>query len=313
MSSKKDFLLPGDENLNNASTPPPPPPPPSYDTATNNNTNSTYIPYDFIEDYNKPISECNIYIRTIFTKRVFSLLSYQILATFLIQISFYTDFFPRHILFNPFIYWFSFIGAMATVVTLSFAITPIMNPDGEIMNEDDAFGGRFGWMISYNKQLALLGLFTVFESILVSFITLHYDPRVLMTAVFITLTIVITAYTISAYKAKQYEKKELQGDIDALLEEESTMSLVYRFLWCFTSGLFAFGFILMFLPHSSVAELIFSWVGALIFTVYLFIDMYMVFRKVRPNEEIRCCMMLYTDIINLFLNILRIVGHNNDN
>lgn len=305
MSTKKDFLLPDNENLNSASTQPPPP---SYNSATDG-TDNVFIPHDFVEDYNRPIAECNIYIRTIFTKKVFSLLTYQLCATFLTQISFYTNFFPRWILFNPFVYWTSFVGSLATVVALSFAITPILNPDGEIMNEDDSFGGRFGWMISYNKQLALLGLFTGFESVLVSFITLDYDPRVLLTAVFITLVIVLTAYAFAFYKAKQYEEKELQGDLSAMLEEEGTMSIIYRFLWCFTSGLFAFGFVLMFLPHSSIAELIFSWVGAVIFTVYLFIDMYMVFRKVRPNEEIRCCMMLYTDIINLFLNILRIVSH----
>ncbi|XBW38477.1 hypothetical protein QEN19_004067 [Hanseniaspora menglaensis] len=305
MSTKKDILLPNEGIRSDA------PAPPSYDTATAE-LNNTFIPQDFYEDYNKPISECNIYIRTIFTKRVFNLLSYQILATFLIQISFYTDFFPRSILFNPFIYWTCFAGSMLTMIGLSFAITPILNPDGEIMNADDSIG-RFGWMIPYNTQLSLLAVFTIFESVLVSFITLHYDPKVLMTAVFITLMIVVTAYVVAAYKAKQYEEKERQGDLEALLEEEGTMSMVYRFLWCFTSGLFAFGFVLMFLPHSSIAELIFSWIGALIFTVYLFIDMYLVLRKVRPNEEIRCCMMLYTDIINLFLNILRIVSHNADN
>ncbi|CAI8509709.1 unnamed protein product [Hanseniaspora opuntiae] len=134
-----------------------------------------------------------------------------------------------------------------------------------------------------------------------------------MTAVFITLVIIITAYTVSSYKAHQYEQYEMNNNLDMLVDEESTLSMVYKVMWCITSGLFAFGFVLIFIPHSSVAELIFSWIGAVLFSIYLFVDMYMVFRKVRPNEEIRCCVMLYTDIINLFLNILRIIAHNSDN
>lgn len=290
MSTKKDILLPTEEL-----------PPPSYEQTPSN--------YYVFEDFEKPISECNIYIRTIFQKRVFKLLFFQISFTFLVQVLFYNNIFSTSILSIGFVYWTSFIGSIITLFSLLFAITPILNPDGEIMNlEND----QFGWLISYNKQLFLLFLFTCFESILIAFITIHYNKEQLLTAVFITLVIIITAYTISSYKARQYEQYEMNNNLDMLVDEENTMSMIYKVLWCLTSGLFAFGFVLIFIPHSSVAELIFSWIGAVMFTVFLFVDMYMVFRKVRPNEEIKCCIMLYTDIINLFLNILRIVSRNNN-
>ena len=291
MSTKKDFLLPSEEL-----------PPPSYEQTPSN--------YHMLEDFEKPISECNIYIRTIFQKRVFKLLFFQISFTFLVQTLFYNNIIPTSILSNGFVYWTSFIGSIITLFSLLFAITPILNPDGEVMNLEN---NQFGWMISYNMQLFLLFLFTWFESLMISFVTIQYNKKQLLTAVFITLVIIITAYAVSSYKAYQYEQYEMNNNLDMLVDEDNTMSMIYKAMWCLTSGLFAFGFVLIFIPHSSVAELIFSWIGAVIFTVYLFVDMYMVFRKVRPNEEIRCCVMLYTDIINLFLNILRIVAHNSDN
>ena len=68
----------------------------------------------------------------------------------------------------------------------------------------------------------------------------------------------------------------------------------------------------LFFGMNSTVDLIYSWLGATVFTVYLFIDTQMVFRKVYPDEEIRCAMTLYLDIINLFLYILRILARNRD-
>lgn len=64
--------------------------------------------------------------------------------------------------------------------------------------------------------------------------------------------------------------------------------------------------------HSSKFNLLYGWLGAILFTAYLFIDTQLIFRKVYPDEEVRCAMMLYLDIVNLFLSILRILANSND-
>lgn len=48
--------------------------------------------------------------------------------------------------------------------------------------------------------------------------------------------------------------------------------------------------------------------GALIFSLYIIYDTHMIMKKVSPEEYIHGSVMLYLDIINLFLEILRAMG-----
>lgn len=48
--------------------------------------------------------------------------------------------------------------------------------------------------------------------------------------------------------------------------------------------------------------------GALIFSLYIIYDTHMIMKKVSPEEYIHAAVLLYLDIINLFLEILRAMG-----
>jgi hypothetical protein len=62
----------------------------------------------------------------------------------------------------------------------------------------------------------------------------------------------------------------------------------------------------MFFPHSPVADTMYACIGALIFSLYLVFDTYMILNKLSPDQYIMAALNLYLDIINLFLYILEV-------
>lgn len=77
--------------------------------------------------------------------------------------------------------------------------------------------------------------------------------------------------------------------------------------------LILFGFMSMFIPHSSTVELGYGVISALIFSGYILVDTQMIMRHYHVEEEIAAAISLYLDIINLFLAILRILNSQNNN
>lgn len=62
-----------------------------------------------------------------------------------------------------------------------------------------------------------------------------------------------------------------------------------------------------------MAQLIYACLGALLFSIYLIYDTQLILGKGQYSYSLDdaylAAIQLYLDIINLFLNILRIVGH----
>lgn len=48
--------------------------------------------------------------------------------------------------------------------------------------------------------------------------------------------------------------------------------------------------------------------GAVIFSLYIIFDVYMISRRLSPDEYIPAAISLYLDVLNLFLHILRILS-----
>ena len=70
----------------------------------------------------------------------------------------------------------------------------------------------------------------------------------------------------------------------------------------------------MFFPaRSSGVELVYSGVGALIFSAYIVVDTQIIMKKFSVEDEIIATITLYLDVINLFLYILRFLNLRNDN
>ncbi|GIY68897.1 protein lifeguard 1 [Caerostris darwini] len=76
-----------------------------------------------------------------------------------------------------------------------------------------------------------------------------------------------------------------------------------------------FGFLAIFL-HSQIVRLVYSCIGALIFSMYLVYDTQLLIGghhkySISPEEYIFAALNLYLDIINLFIYILQIIGSRN--
>lgn len=77
--------------------------------------------------------------------------------------------------------------------------------------------------------------------------------------------------------------------------------------------LFIFGLLLLFW-HSNVANLVYSCLGALIFSIFLVYDTQLMIGgenhkySISPEEYVFAALNLYIDVIQIFLMILRILG-----
>ena len=62
-----------------------------------------------------------------------------------------------------------------------------------------------------------------------------------------------------------------------------------------------------FFFHSETFELVYAIAGALLFSAFIVFDTHMLMNKLSPEEYILASINLYLDIINLFIEILRIL------
>ena len=62
-----------------------------------------------------------------------------------------------------------------------------------------------------------------------------------------------------------------------------------------------------FFFHSETLELVYAIAGALLFSAFIVFDTHMLMHKLSPEEYILASINLYLDIINLFVEILRIL------
>ncbi|TLD21857.1 hypothetical protein PspLS_08236 [Pyricularia sp. CBS 133598] len=147
---------------------------------------------------------------------------------------------------------------------------------------------------SYPTNLLFLGGFTLLEAYTISVVVTFYDSSIVLNAVLLTagMFVFLTAF---AFQTKY--------------DFTSWMPYLFGALW----GLVLFGFVAMFLPYSSTAELIYGGLAALVFSGYILVDTQLVMRTHHVEEEIAAAISLYLDIINLFLAILRILNSQQQN
>ncbi|XP_015771793.1 PREDICTED: protein lifeguard 4-like [Acropora digitifera] len=65
--------------------------------------------------------------------------------------------------------------------------------------------------------------------------------------------------------------------------------------------------LLSFFFHSETFELVYAIAGALLFSAFIVFDTHMLMHKLSPEEYVLASINLYLDIINLFIEILRIL------
>ena len=147
---------------------------------------------------------------------------------------------------------------------------------------------------SYPTNLLFLSLFTLTEAYSISVIVSFYETSIVLNAVILTAAIFVFL-TVFACQTKY--------------DFTSWMPYLFGAVW----GLIIFGFMAMWFPYNSTAELIYGGLAALIFSAYILVDTQMVMRKHHVEEEIAAAISLYLDILNLFLAILRILNSQSNN
>lgn len=144
---------------------------------------------------------------------------------------------------------------------------------------------------TYPTNYLLLFIFTLCQSLIVGNITAKTDPYIVTQATLCTV-IVVVGLTIFASQTK-YDFTSCYGLLLSLL-----LSLI------------VFGFLTMCFRQNRLMVNLYCCLGTLLFSVYLIADTQLIIGrgKLRLTEDdyIIAAMMLYIDIINLFLELLKL-------
>lgn len=143
----------------------------------------------------------------------------------------------------------------------------------------------------------MLGIFTACEAYIVGFISAHYDPEIVVAAASMTAGITLG---VSWYAWTTKSDFTICGPIIFILG--ITLFLMSMFLLIFG---FAFG-------HWRVLHMIFCGIAVILFSFYLIFDTQLIMGgkryEIEIDDYILGAIILYTDIIMIFLYLLKIFG-----
>jgi len=153
---------------------------------------------------------------------------------------------------------------------------------------------------SYPQNYIMLFTFTVFESILVGFTCASYTPASVLSSLVLT-AVIFLGLTMYAWTTK----KDFTG--------------MGPYLFAFLFGLFVAVSGLWFLSfcgvHIPLMNKFFAGCGVVIFTLYIVYDTQLILGELKGHkmqfdvdDYVFAALTLYLDIINLFLELLRLLG-----
>ncbi|GAA5936533.1 Bxi1p [Sporobolomyces koalae] len=154
------------------------------------------------------------------------------------------------------------------------------------------FASMFGVYFKATSSPAnvfFLGAFTVFEAISIGYILPLYNPDTVLKALVLT-TFIFLGLTLFT----------LQTKYDILSW--------YPYLMGSLIGFFALSVIGIFFPFGSTTDLIFAGFGCLLFSAWIVFDTHMLLKYLHVDQWALACVSLYLDILNLFLQILRVLS-----
>lgn len=211
-------------------------------------------------------------IRRVFIRKVFSVLSLQLAITTAFVAIF--TFEPHVKLFVMQNSWTYWVGYLVFLVPY-FVILCC----GE-------FRRKHPW------NLICLSVLTLAMSYMVGVISSFYDTDIVIMAIGITVVVCFTVIIFS-------------------MQTKYDFTSCYGVLFVCGIVLFVFG-ILCIIFYSKIMDLIYSTLGALLFTCFLAVDTQLLLGNknlsLSPEEYIFASLNLYLDIIQIFLFILRILG-----
>ena len=225
------------------------------------------------EDTEKQIeSQIQEHLRQGFIAKVFGIIAYQIaLLILLVLFAFLNESFRQLIYTSTFLYILSFI------ISITCLVVPIINPS---------------LFEKVPTNYILLTIFTLSYSWLVAFYTVHFDPKSVLVALFLTL---ITVVSISIYALWTKTDYTVYGGV--------LFTSLTLLIFC--------GIIEIFFPIK-LLYLISLYGGLIIFCLYLLYDVQLLvgnrIRKFKEDDYILAAINIYLDIIGIFIRILAIVG-----
>ncbi|NXR32430.1 LFG4 protein, partial [Zosterops hypoxanthus] len=226
-------------------------------------------PRSSIEDdfnYGSNVASASVHIRMAFLRKVYSILSVQVLLTTVTSAVFlYSAGVQAFVHERPALLLISGFGSLAVIVALT--LYRHQHPVNLYL--------LFGFVMWCSLIDRLLLLFTV----------TFYDVSVVLQAFILTTAVFLglTAYTL---QSKRDFSKFGAG--------------LFACLWILIFS----GFLRLFF-YSETIELVFAAAGALLFCGFIIYDTHLLMHKLSPEEYILASINLYLDIINLFLHLLR--------
>jgi len=274
--------------------PPAQAPPPSYADATGNPQPGAAQPNFFAaaqsgmmrsamyggEDDSRPLQDgagnfafSEKSIRLAFIRKVYGILTVQLGVTIAIISMFF--FWKDLALYTRENNWLFYVALALTLVCII------------------ALGCCPGVRRTFPMNFIFLGIFTICEGFLLGVVSSRYSTETVLIAAGVC-AVVVFSLTIFAFQTK----------ID--------FTMCRGFLFVAVIVLFCFGFGMIFW-HNKVAYLVYSCLGALIFSMYIVFDTQLMLGgkhkySISPEEHIFAALNLYLDIVQLFMFILSIVG-----
>eukprot|EP01026_Neomeris_dumetosa_P023560 TRINITY_DN1997_c1_g1_i1.p1 TRINITY_DN1997_c1_g1~~TRINITY_DN1997_c1_g1_i1.p1 ORF type:complete len:266 (-),score=20.71 TRINITY_DN1997_c1_g1_i1:287-1042(-) len=219
-------------------------------------------------------------VRKGFIKKVFGILSIQLLVTTLISTIFISVEGIKNYVRSPdgvWTFWLAWVITFVMIIALVCSESARRN---------------------HPTNLILLGAFTLAESYLVGVISAQFDTEIVLLAFGITSAITL-ALTLFATQTK-YDFTTCGGLL---------LGLLVGFIITLLLGSIFF--------RDRIAVAIISGFGAFLFSMYLVFDIQMVMggRKysIGPDEYVFAALNLYLDIINIFLYILQLLNATQSN
>jgi len=139
----------------------------------------------------------------------------------------------------------------------------------------------------------LLIAFTLVEAYTVGFVVTLYDSFVVLQAFGLTVATVLSL-TIYTFQSKR----------DFSSWGAGLFSMLWILILCSIMQIFL---------QSEMVDTVMAGAGALLFSAFIVFDTHILVHKLSPEEYILGAITLYLDILNLFLEILKILGKNNKN
>ncbi|XP_078542554.1 protein lifeguard 1 [Lissotriton helveticus] len=211
-------------------------------------------------------------IRRAFIRKVFLVLTLQLLVTFsFVCIFTFVEGVKVYVRRNRWTYYVSYAIFFVSLITLSCC--------GE-------FRRKHPW------NLVALSVLTLSLSYMVGMIASFYDTEIVIMAVGITAVVCFTVVIFSLQT--KYDFTSCMGVMMVCL----IVLLVFSILCIFI--------------RNKILQIVYASLGALLFTCFLAIDTQMILGNkqlsLSPEEYVFAALNLYTDIINIFLYILAIIG-----